>query len=261
MKPITMSYQLIAAILTAGLLLAFNVWAQGPPAPEQEVALRKRVAEFYGYLKVKRAAEAEKYVSSDTLEQYRMMPNGDFVSAEIGSVEWGADKKSATVVINLMVSNAAIPMPFSLPRKTDWRLEPDGWKIVIPSQTRTGSDPGIGFPGNSKPALLPGKPDLTFANPLVDVSPIRQGDKQSAHFSFKNSSDHPVTVETVQFDCKCFKLLSGKKTYKAGEAGEITIEYDSSGHVYKFGESIKVITSPGQQEIMLLLSADVSPAN
>ena len=249
----------VLTIVALSLAISFSVWAQAPAPSDAEAALRKRVAEFYALMKVKRTADAEKYVTADTLDQFRLMPAGDFVSAEISSIDMAADKKAAAVLINLLVSSATVPVPFAFPRKTNWRQEADGWKIVIPSQTIESSGAGVMFPGSSKSAAPP-KTELSFAQPIADITPIREGEKKLAKFAFTNTASHPVTITEVVSDCKCILLKSEKKTYKPGEKGEVVVEFDSTGLKYRYSQSIKVITSPGRQEVMLMLSANISPA-
>ena len=72
-------------------------------ATDPEAALRKRVNEFYGLLRVKRVADAEKYVTADTVDQYRIMPQGDFIGVAIESIEFAPDKRSAVVMIYMTV--------------------------------------------------------------------------------------------------------------------------------------------------------------
>src|SRR5689334_15553781 len=109
-------FLLLLILLTLGSS-NLSVLAQTAPPSDAEAALRKRVAEFYAYMKVKRTVDAEKYVTADTLDQFRIMPAGDFVSAVINSIDMAADKKSAEVMIDLLVSSATLPIPFAFPRK------------------------------------------------------------------------------------------------------------------------------------------------
>jgi hypothetical protein len=246
-------------VLTIVVALSSLAWGQAPAPSDAEASLRKRVAEFYALMKVKRTTDAEKYVTADTLDQFRIMPAGDFVNATIDSIAMAADKKSAAVMINLLVSSATVPVPFAFPRKTNWRLEADGWKIVIPAQTMESSGPSVMFPGGNKPAAPP-KTDLTFAEPLLEIAQIKEGEKKLARFSFTNTGAQPVTIRDVLSDCKCIAWKSDKKTYKPGEKGEVVVEFDSTGLKYRYSQSLKVITSPGNQEIMLMLSANIAPA-
>jgi hypothetical protein len=253
------SSRILRSIVTVFTALNSFAWGQGPAPSDAESALRKRVADFYAVMRVKRTTDAEKYVTADTLDQFRIMPAGDFVSATIDSIDMAADKKSAAVMINLLVSSATVPVPFAFPRKTNWRLEADGWKIVIPAQTMESSGPSVMFPGGNKGAAPP-QTDLNFAEPLVEIVQIKEGEKKLARFSFTNTGTQPVTITNVLSDCKCIIWKADKKIYKPGEKGEVVVEFDSTGLQYRYSQSIKVITTPGNQEIMLMLSANISPA-
>ncbi|MSO19103.1 MAG: DUF1573 domain-containing protein [Acidobacteria bacterium] len=249
------------------IALAVGIICTGPfakmsPAQEPaaaEIALKKRVAEFYSLMRVDRTADAERLVTADTLERFRVMPNGEFLNATVDSIEFNPDGKSATVNILLAVSAAAVPVPFQLPRKTNWRLESDGWRIIIPAPMEH-SDCAMFRNCAPKPGDLL-KLDLQFTQPVVDLTPIKQGEKKIAKFAFTNSSDHSVTIEDVQADCACVTMKTQKKAYKAGEASEIELEFDSTKYAYAFGQTVAIITEPGNQRINLLLKASVTPKN
>lgn len=246
-------------VLAISQYAAASGYGQSSGKRDDDAALRNRVADFYALMRLKKAADAEKFVTSDTLDQFRLMPNGEFLAAEIDSIEMGKDQNSASVLINLVVSNASIPVPFKLPRKTNWRIEEGNWKIVIPSQTIEQSGPGVIFGGSRQTSQNPPKFDLEFPKSIVNLTPIRQGEKKLATFAFTNSANHPVTIVDVKSDCICIVLKSGKKTYQPGEAGELVLEFDSSNYAYDYRQTVAVITDPGKQIINLLLSASISP--
>jgi hypothetical protein len=218
-----------------------------------EKGLQDRVAIFYGYLKDHRKTEAERYVTKDTLDDFRLMPVGDFLAAQIDGMKISPDGKTAEVGIVLTISQANLPAPFAMPRKTNWRLDSDGWKIVIPKQGMTSSTEMM-FRSNTK-----SKPDLVFVKPVQDLSPIKQGEKKIARFAFSNSSDHPVRVLAMLSDCDCLSLKSPKKTYAPGESGEIEVEFDSSNFKYAYAQTVVVVTDPGEQKVNLLVNAMVDP--
>ncbi len=232
--------------------------AMAQEASVVETTLRRRVAEFYALMKAKRSAEAERLVTADTLEQFRLMPNGEFLGVEVDSMEISKDGKSATININLLVSSATLPVPFQLPRKTNWRLESDGWRIVIPQQTMESGASSMFKSTAPQSGKLPSF-DLQFTQPIVDVTPIKQGEKKIAKFSFTNSAAHPVTIVNIEADCGCVVMKTVKKTYKPGEAGELEMEFDSTKYAYDFGQTVAIITEPGNQRINLLLKASVAP--
>lgn len=247
------------AVVLSGLATPLPAQTSSGPAAG-EAALRKRVADFYGLMRLRKSAEAEAYVTSDTLDEFRIMPNGEFVGASIRSLELAKDSLSATVMIDLVVSSAAIPVPFQLPRKTSWKLEDGLWKIAIPAQSMEQSGVGIMFPhGGGQAVVKPPETDLKFPSPTAEIPRIKQGEKKLVTYSFRNAAKHPVSILEIKSDCTCIVLKSGKRTFQPDEAGELTIEFDSSGHVYRFSQSIVVRTDPGKQEVRLLLAADIAP--
>jgi hypothetical protein len=260
-----MRSNVIHEIFTTMLLAAFLVFGEGGDKAQAqatvstEAGLRKAVAEFYTLLKARRNVEAERLVTSDTLERFRSMPNGEFLSAQIQSIQFSNDEKSAIVNIGLLVSAANVPVPFELPRKTEWRLEAGGWRIVIPPPPEDGTTSmfkNSASLGGDRPKL-----DLEFGQPIVDLTPIKQGDKKIAKFAFTNSSAHPVTIVNVEADCGCVAMKTEQRTYKPGETGQLELEFDSTKYAYEFGQTVAVITEPGSQRINLLLRASVAPRN
>lgn len=223
-----------------------------------ETALRKNVMTFYVQMKLQKYDNASKYVTSNTLENFKAMPKGDFIAAEVGSIAFNKELTSAKVVVNLLISLANIPAPMPLPRDTEWKLEDGIWKIVIPQQADE-SAVELMFSQTSKPLGPPPKFDLTFSQPELDLSPIKQGEKKLARYSFQNTTDHPVTIVDMKSDCSCIVLKSEKSTIKPGEKGEVVIEFDSKDYKYEYSQTVAVITEPGKQQINLLLKANIVP--
>jgi hypothetical protein len=188
------------------------------------------------------------------------MPQGDFIGVAIESIEFAPDKRSAVVMIYMTVSNAVVPVPFQLPRKTNWQLAKDGWRIAIPVQTtEMGTD--VIFPNKGgKATAPPPKLDLIFDNYVLDFNPIKQGEVKVVKATFTNSTDHPITVMGVKSDCDCITMKSEKQTYKPGEKGEIAIQFDSKDYQYEYKQSIAlVLNPPGKHDVTLLLSARIAP--
>ena len=66
--------------------------------------------------------------------------------------------------------------------------------------------------------------DLSFPNPTVDVGEIRSGAPLKQRFAFVNQGPGAVEITDLHASCGCVKPALEKRTYAAGESGELTLE-------------------------------------
>ena len=69
--------------------------------------------------------------------------------------------------------------------------------------------------------------ELSSGN-LVDFGAFKANGMKTAVFKIKNSGDEELKITKVRKTCGCFKVLPYPTVLKAGEAGEIKIEIDTS---------------------------------
>jgi hypothetical protein len=74
-----------------------------------------------------------------------------------------------------------------------------------------------------------------------------------AAFPFKNTSDHTVTITSVQTSCGCTTAGLSKRTYAAGERGEIDAVFHPAGRVGLQEKYIIVTTDDPRQAPMRVL--------
>ena len=92
------------------------------------------------------------------------------------------------------------------------------------------------------------------------VTEIMKGDQAEVRvtFPFKNAGDHPVTIMAVQTSCGCTTAGLSKKTYAAGESGQIAVAFDVGERIGLQQKYITVTTDePHQPPIRLLLQVNI----
>lgn len=80
---------------------------------------------------------------------------------------------------------------------------------------------------------------LTFRKNTHDFGTITQGDKVEKVFEFTNTGNKPLIITNIQVTCGCTAPSWPRQPIAAGEKGEITIAFNSTG---KMGKQAKVVT-------------------
>jgi len=80
------------------------------------------------------------------------------------------------------------------------------------------------------PALLPltAQAGFKFESTLVELKPDFGQERATAVFKFTNL-DTPGTVREIETSCGCLSATSDKRSYAAGEAGQVTAEFHIKG--------------------------------
>ena len=73
-----------------------------------------------------------------------------------------------------------------------------------------------------------------------------------AHFTFQNTGDYPVTIDSVTTSCGCTTATLNQKKYAADEKGEITVDFKFGKRVGKQEKSILVQTDDPKEPTVLL---------
>jgi hypothetical protein len=246
-----------ALTAAAWFLLVVPAFAQQPVQQPEEV-LRARVTEFYTLLQKGQTTRAEAYVTRDSVDEFRRSDPGPMLGLEISSVEMDPSGESAVVTVQILFKHPLVPAStLRFPRTTTWQVEDGAWRVVIVPQP-PGSVGGMG-PGHQAKPEPSRPPDLQFSEKEQDLGILEAGGKKSFRFSFKNITDHPVTITSVETGCPCLTVQSGLKTYQPGETGELALEFDSTGYSYYYKQTIVVKTEPGHGTISLLVEAKSHP--
>jgi hypothetical protein len=254
--PATAGFLVLA---TLGLTCLGTVPAAGQNT-EQEKALRTRVEEFYSLLQSGRAAQAESYLTQDSLEDFRNQSKNPFVKFQIDTIKMDPDGQGASVLVRLRFPTGMPPRLVEAPRTTRWRLENGVWRAAIPKpdpnvlQSLFSATSGIG-----SSAQPPPPEELKFKGHRYNLGEIPPGQVKQARFPFTNVTDHVVTLAAVLTGCKCLQVKTEKKVYKPGESGEVVIEFDAAGYEHNYEQTIVVKTDPGSLTTYLTIAGYVVP--
>ncbi len=84
------------------------------------------------------------------------------------------------------------------------------------------------------------KPIMRFDQPLVYLGKIKQGDKISYTYHFKNKGNLPLKIVTVNASCGCTTPKWSQNVIQPGKKGFIKVTFDSNG---KEGKLMKTVTA------------------
>jgi len=223
-------------------------------APEQ--VLRGRVEDFYSLIQLGRWAQAEAYVSPDSLETFRSGPKNPFLDFQVKSVNLEPDQQSAQVEVQLQVVNpASLGTPLALAQTTHWRLEGGVWRVVLPKPASMASL----FNDQGEKKSPPPPEELKFKGHRYGFGKMKPGEIKTAVFPFTNATNHDVTISAVLTGCDCLRAKFNKKTYKPGESGELAIEFDSGHLEQTYEQTIVVKTDPGDLRTLLTVQGYIAP--
>src|SRR5690606_20450709 len=84
-----------------------------------------------------------------------------------------------------------------------------------------------------------GAPIMKFQEEVYDFGKVKDGEKVSYDFSFKNEGNTPLIIKDATATCGCTVPEWPKQPVAPGESGKISVIFDTSG---KSGLQDKVVT-------------------
>ncbi|WP_225307221.1 DUF1573 domain-containing protein [Adhaeribacter soli] len=99
----------------------------------------------------------------------------------------------------------------------------------------------INNPNTANPHEVPAGPlpKMTFAENVYDFGDIKPGAVVSHTFTFKNTGEAPLIIESATATCGCTVPNYPKEPIAPGKEGKIDVQFDSQG---KTGQQNKQIT-------------------
>ncbi|MEJ5266558.1 MAG: DUF1573 domain-containing protein [Bacteroidales bacterium] len=105
---------------------------------------------------------------------------------------------------------------------------------------------------------LANAPKIEFETIDYDFGTIKQGDKVSYNYVFKNTGKSDLIIRKIKASCGCTATNPEKMVIKPGESSHITATFNSTGRTGKQSKTITVITNdPKQSSITLKISGNV----
>jgi hypothetical protein len=102
---------------------------------------------------------------------------------------------------------------------------------------------------------------IAFADTVHDFGTIKEGEKVSYIFKYKNTGEHPLILEDVRPSCGCTLPEWTKDPIAAGAEGLIKVVYNSEGRPGEFHKTITVIANTAAEVVLLKIQGTVTPKN
>jgi len=107
---------------------------------------------------------------------------------------------------------------------------------------------------NTEVSAESGAPTMKFEEEVYNFGKIKDGEKVSYDFKFKNEGNTPLIIKDATATCGCTVPEWPKEPIPSGESGKISVIFDSAG---KSGLQDKVVTItantvPAQTQIHLV---------
>jgi hypothetical protein len=102
-------------------------------------------------------------------------------------------------------------------------------------------------------------PVIQYAVEDHDFGTIKEGDKVSYTYKFKNTGDAPLIIQTAQPSCGCTVPTWTKEPIAVGASGTVTAEFDSSGKPGVQNKTITVTSNTWPKVTTLRFKAMVTP--
>ncbi len=249
------SFLLVCALVLPDAGGRFMAATAAPPQESQaEQALRKRVEGFFGFWQAGNWVKAEDYVTEESKETFLAEQKGTLPRFEVESLALARDQQSAKAVIRIYVLSPFSPQPFPFTKTTQWRQVNGVWLCDWQSsENRSLSD-------IRKEAMSPPAPEqLKFKGHKYWLGQIHPDQIKAARYPFTNVTDHDVKLTSVLTGCKCLQVKTEKEVYKAGEPGELVVEFNPTGYQRNYLQTMLVKTDPGDLITHLTIGAFVIP--
>ncbi len=93
---------------------------------------------------------------------------------------------------------------------------------------------------------------LQWDKPVQEFQRLPDAHSVEAHFTFRNTGAAPVTIKTVKSSCGCTTARLEKKTFAAGESGEIVSVFNLGSRIGARRTVVTVTTDDRPQEPVTL---------
>lgn len=123
--------------------------------------------------------------------------------------------------------------------------------------------------GSSRPSGASARPaeedslllaDIQYTDTEHDFGKIKEGEKVSYRFEFKNTGDHNLIVKRVKTYCGCISAPQyTQKPVAPGKTGFVEVAFDSDRQPGKQTKHVAVATNTEQENHILTLKCEVEP--
>jgi major membrane immunogen (membrane-anchored lipoprotein) len=104
-------------------------------------------------------------------------------------------------------------------------------------------------------------PAMTFQKEEHDFGTIKQGDKVSTDFQFKNTGEADLIITSARGSCGCTVPDYPKTPIKPGETGNIKVSFDSKGKQGKTSKTVTILCNTQEGNKILKINANIEVPN
>lgn len=104
-------------------------------------------------------------------------------------------------------------------------------------------------------------PTMTFQKEEHDFGTIKQGDKVSTDFKFKNTGEADLIITSARGSCGCTVPDYPKTAIKPGETGNIKVSFDSKGKQGKTNKTVTILCNTKEGNKILNIHANIEVPN
>jgi hypothetical protein len=131
----------------------------------------------------------------------------------------------------------------------------DGDKAGEEAKASAGKQVSNEESGKEKSEFSKGK--IKFEQTSHDFGKIKEGEKVTHTFNFKNVGNGPLKLSRVKPSCGCTSPDWTKKPVQPGGSGKVDVQFNSSGKPGKQRKSVTVFTEGGKKPEVLRFTAMV----
>lgn len=100
-------------------------------------------------------------------------------------------------------------------------------------------------------------PVFAFEKENHEFGEIKQGDKVSYDFKFRNTGKSPLIISTVSATCGCTVPEYSKDPVNPGDEGVVKVSFDSEGKTGMTSKTVTVLANTIPNTKVLTISADI----
>ncbi|MGZ4035201.1 MAG: DUF1573 domain-containing protein [Bacteroidia bacterium] len=110
---------------------------------------------------------------------------------------------------------------------------------------------------SGKQAALGTPPVMTFNEEKHDFGKIKQGEKVSYSFVFKNTGGSDLVISSAQGSCGCTIPTYPKEAIKPGQESKIDVVFDSDGKTGTVQKTVTLVTNCSPSTKVLTISSNI----
>lgn len=101
---------------------------------------------------------------------------------------------------------------------------------------------------------------MTFEETTFDFGTVKDGEKVSHTYKFKNTGDEPLILSNAKGSCGCTVPVWPREPIMPGKTGEVTVEFDSKNKAGKRNQKVTITANTNPPQTFINLNGEVIAA-